>query len=80
MSLVNQCKNCMGFGWEPSVYEGRRPCSWCAVTSVETEDSSIKSQVHEMRMSKINDVVEIKEAVTKWEAATENLTEAPEGD
>lgn len=24
------CPNCMGFGWEPSVYDGRRPCGFCA--------------------------------------------------
>ena len=23
------CSNCLGFGWEPSVYGGRRPCGVC---------------------------------------------------
>ena len=27
-----QCRNCMGFGWEPAVYEGKRPCGHCGPT------------------------------------------------
>lgn len=29
------CRNCLGFGWEPSVHDGRRPCGFCAPSSTE---------------------------------------------
>ena len=30
MSAPPMCINCAGCGWEPSVYRGRVPCSFCA--------------------------------------------------
>ena len=32
MSAPPMCINCAGYGWEPHVYRGRVPCSFCAPT------------------------------------------------
>jgi hypothetical protein len=29
MSALMRCRNCAGFGWEPSVYQGRASCGHC---------------------------------------------------